>query len=124
MAIKLPITLEELAEILNSMNTGRIEVQQEKTTRFSFLGSIIDVYHSTGTFKNVNTGKKGQGKERLINYLNYLLEVKNTTQNAPKSNDSEDIIEKMTKRIASLENSLETLTERFTLLEETVRRII
>lgn len=124
MAIKLPITLEELAEILNSMNTGRIEVQQEKTTRFSFLGSIIDVYHSTGTFKNMNTGKKGQGKERLINYLNYLLEVKNTTQNAPKSNDSEDIIEKMTKRIASLENSLETLTERFTLLEETVRRII
>lgn len=124
MAIKLPITLEELAEILNSMNTGRIEVQQEKTTRFSFLGSIIDVYHSTGTFKNVNTGKKGQGKERLINYLNYLLEVKNTIQNAPKSNDSEDIIEKMTKRIASLENSLETLTERFTLLEETVRRII
>jgi len=124
MAIKLPITLEELAEILNSMNTGRIEVQQEKTTRFSFLGSIIDVYHSTGTFKNVNTGKKGQGKERLINYLNYLLEVKNTTQNAPKSNDSEDIIEKMAKRIVSLENSLETLTERFTLLEETVRRII
>ena len=124
MAIKLPITLEELAEILNSMNTGRIEVQQEKTTRFSFLGSIIDVYHSTGTFKNVNTGKKGQGKEQLINYLNYLLEVKKTSQNAPESNDSEDIIEKMTKRIASLENSLETLTERFTLLEETVRRII
>lgn len=124
MAIKLPITLEELAEILNSMNTGKIEVQQTKTTRFSFLGSIIDVYHSTGTFKNVNTGKKGQGKEQLINYLNYLLEVKNTSQNAPKSNDSEDIIEKMTKRIASLENSLETLTERLTLLEETVRRII
>jgi hypothetical protein len=124
MAIKLPITLEELAEILDSMNTGKIEVQQENTTRFSFLGSIIDVYHSTGTFKNVNTGKKGQGKEQLINYLNYLLEVKNTSQNAPKSNDSGDIIEKMTKRIASLENSLETLTERFTLLEETVRRII
>ena len=124
MAIKLPITLEELAEILDSMNTGKIEVQQENTTRFSFLGSIIDVYHSTGTFRNVNTGKKGQGKEQLINYLNYLLEVKNTPQNAPKSNDSEDIIEKMTKRIASLENSLETLTERLTLLEETVRRII
>lgn len=124
MAIKLPITLEELAEILDSMNIGKIEVQQENTTRFSFLGSIIDVYHSTGTFKNVNTGKKGQGKEQLINYLNYLLEVKNTPQNAPKSNDSEDIIEKLTKRIASLENSLETLTERFTLLEETVRRII
>lgn len=124
MAIKLPITLEELAEILNSMNTGRIEVQQEKTTRFSFLGSIIDVYHSTGTFKNVNTGKKGQGKEQLINYLNYLLEVKKTSQNTPESNDNRDIIEKMTKRIASLENSLETLTERFTLLEETVRRII
>lgn len=124
MAIKLPITLEELSEILNSMNTGKIEVQQENTTRFSFLGSIIDVYHSTGTFRNVNTGKKGQGKEYLINYLIYLLEVKNTPQNAPKSNDSEDIIEKMTKRIASLENSLETLTERFTLLEETVRRII
>ena len=124
MAIKLPITLEELAEILNSMNTGKIEVQQIKTTRFSFLGSIIDVYHSTGTFKNVNTGKKGQGKEQLINYLNYLLEVKNTHQNAPKSIDSEDIIEKLTKRIASLENSLETLTERLTLLEETVRRII
>lgn len=124
MAIKLPITLEELAEILDSMNIGKIEVQQENTTRFSFLGSIIDVYHSTGTFKNVNTGKKGQGKEQLINYLNYLLEVKNTPQNAPKSNDSEDIIEKMTKRIASLENSLKTLTERLTLLEETVRRII
>ena len=124
MAIKLPITLEELSEILDSMNTGKIEVQQENTTRFSFLGSIIDVYHSTGTFRNVNTGKKGQGKEQLINYLNYLLEVKNTPQNAPKSNDSEDIIEKMTKRIASLENSLETLTERLTLLEETVRRII
>lgn len=124
MAIKLPITLEELAKILNSLNTGRIEIQQEKTTRFSFLGSIIDVYHSTGTFKNLNTGKKGQGKEQLINYLNFLLEVKNTPKNAPKSNDSEDIIEKMTKRIASLENSLETLTERFTLLEETVRRII
>lgn len=124
MAIKLPITLEELAEILDSMNIGKIEVQQENTTRFSFLGSIIDVYHSTGTFKNVNTGKKGQGKEQLINYLNYLLEVKNTPQNAHKLNDSEDIIEKMTKRIASLENSLKTLTERFTLLEETVRRII
>lgn len=124
MAIKLPITLEELAEILDSMNIGKVEVQQENTTRFSFLGSIIDVYHSTGTFKNVNTGKKGQSKEQLINYLNYLLEVKNTPQNAPKSNDSEDIIEKLTKRIASLENSLETLTERFTLLEETVRRII
>jgi hypothetical protein len=83
MAIKLPITLEELAEILNSMNTGKIEVQQTKTTRFSFLGSIIDVYHSTGTFKNVNTGKKGQGKEQLINYLNYLLEVKNTPPKCP-----------------------------------------
>lgn len=124
MAIKLPITLEELSEILNSMNTGKIEVQQENTTRFSFLGSIIDVYHSTGTFKNVNTGKKGQGKEQLINYLNYLLEVKNTLQNTPESSDNDDIIEKMTKRIASLENSLETLTERFTLLKETVRRII
>lgn len=124
MAIKLPITLEELSEILNSMNTGKIEVQQENTTRFSFLGSIIDVYHTTGTFRNVNTGKKGQGKEHLINYLIYLLEVKNTPQNAPKSNDSEDIIEKMTKRIASLENRLETLTERFTLLDDTVRRII
>lgn len=62
MAIKLPITLEELAKILNSLNTGRIEIQQEKTTRFSFLGSIIDVYHSTGTFKNLNTGKKGKAK--------------------------------------------------------------
>lgn len=122
--IKLPITLDELKEILASMNAGSIKALQENTTRFSFLGSVIDVYHSTGTFKNVNTGKKGQGKEQLINYLNYLLEVKNTPQNAPKSNDSEDIIEKLTKRIASLENSLETLTERFTLLEETVRRII
>ena len=124
MVIKLPITLDELKEILASMNAGSIKALQENTTRFSFLGSVIDVYHSTGTFKNVNTGKKGQGKEQLINYLNYLLEVKNTPQNAPKSNDSEDIIEKLTKRIASLENSLETLTERFTLLEETVRRII
>lgn len=124
MAIKLPITLDELKEILASMHAGSIEVLQENTTRFSFLGSIIDVYHSTGTFKNINTGKKGQGKEQLINYLNFLLEVKNTQQNTLKSSDSEDIIEKMTKRIASLENSLETLTERFTLLEETIRRII
>ena len=102
MVIKLPITLDELKEILASMNAGSIKALQENTTRFSFLGSIIDVYHSTGTFRNVNTGKKGQGKEQLINYLIYLLEVKNTTQNAPKSNDNEDIIEKMTKRIASL----------------------
>lgn len=124
MAIKLPITLEELSEILNSMNTGKIEVQQENTTRFSFLGSIIDVYHTTGTFRNVNTGKKGQGKEQLINYLIYLLEVKNTPQNAPKSSNDSDIIEEMSNRIASLENRLETLTERFTLLDDTVRRII
>lgn len=124
MAIKLPITLEELKEILTSMNVGSIEVSQEKTTRFSFLGSIIDVYHTTGTFRNVNTGKKGQGKDQLINYLIYLLEVKNTSKNAPKSSDNDDIIEEMSKRIALLENRLETLTERFTLLDDTVRRII
>ena len=124
MAIKLPITLEELKEILISMRVGKIEVIRENTTRFSFLGSIIDVYLPTGTFKNVNTGKKGQGKDQLINYLIYLLEVKNTPQKAPKSSDNDDIIKKMPNRIALLENRLETLTERFTLLDNTVRRII
>lgn len=124
MAIKLPITLEELQKTLDSLGSGRIEVTQNNTTRFTFLGSIIDLYHSTGTYKNVNTGRKGQGMESLVNYLNYLAEIKNTKQNSPKSSNNEDIVNEMMNRITLLENRLESLSERLTIMDEVLRNII
>ena len=117
--MKLPIPKEKLLELLEPFE-GIIDVTNGKTYRVSVLGSIIDVYSTTGTFKNIRTNYKGQGAKAFVDYLSWLK----TNKNSPKSNVEGSEIDKLMNRIAELENRLESLTARFEILNAVVENII
>ena len=117
--MKLPITKERLLELLEPFE-GIIESENTKVLRISVLGSIIDVYPTTGTFKNIRTNYKGQGAKALTDYLSWLKTNKNSSKSNVETSETDDLM----NRIADLENRLESLTARFKILDEVVKNII
>ena len=91
----------------NELN-GHIEIQCE--------GSLIHCWLSTGSYRNINTGKSGKGIYNLISYLDWIKNNKGksaseTTQTEPDDDHNLPLIDRVTLLEMSLQSALERISE-------------
>ena len=103
--MKLSINREDLKNLLNQYD-GVMVLDDVTWGRIQVNGMVIDVWYSTGTFKNKHTDYKAQGLERLSAYLKACKELK------PKREIKltlEARIEQLEKRVELLDEALKSI---------------
>ena len=119
--MKQPISTTKLKEFVESID-GTLHKFSDSHYRISVAGLNVDVFPTTGTFVDRQFNVKDIGFNALSTYIETNLHY--TPQNTHKTSVNKETEVDVGKRIAELENRLELLTKRLTLLDETVSKII
>lgn len=99
--------------IWKNKDNGHIEIQDN--------GATIHCWLTSGSFRNINTGKSGKGILNLIQYITWIRDNKGkTTQKSSESTVDNDFNIDLGDRVTLLEQRLESCLERISELEKLV----
>lgn len=82
--MKLPIKETKLQELLEELGIDEYTHLKDNTVRIFYRGSVIDVWLTTGTFKNPRTRNGGKGIAELNRYLYWIKNNKQKPSEIPE----------------------------------------